>query len=371
MVYVPPGSFRLGSGGDEVNAFYRYPLTTTGYLVNSESAITVGTGNGNLHYPSGTALAGDQFGPIPAAFPKGYGGFYMMKYELTQQDYKCFLNSLTRQQQDLRTATVLSVGTTTVTNRYVMANTNVVFYRNGIRCDAMVPATYPINFYCDMNGNGIGDEADDGQWVACNYLRWGDLAAYLDWSGLRPMTELEFEKACRGPLATVANEYAWGSTSVANAAYTLGLARTASEAIGLNYSMVAGNALYVSTEGTIDGPVRVGIFATTSTVPGRIGVGAGYYGVLNLSDNLMEYTISVGHALGRAFNGGHGDGQLDASGNANEATWPLPTFVGGGIRGGSWVHGATSMRVSDRSLGTSANWNGASFKGGRGVRAAP
>ena len=49
--------------------------------------------------------------------------------------------------------------------------------------------------------------------MACNWLSWADVAAYLDWSGLRPMTELEFEKACRGPNAPVAGEYAWGSNA--------------------------------------------------------------------------------------------------------------------------------------------------------------
>jgi hypothetical protein len=28
------------------------------------------------------------------------------------------------------------------------------------------------------------------------------------------MTELEYEKACRGPLMPVANEYAWGTTTI-------------------------------------------------------------------------------------------------------------------------------------------------------------
>ena len=41
-----------------------------------------------------------------------------------------------------------------------------------------------------------------------------DGAAYADWSGLRPMTELEFEKACRGNQTPVANEFAWGTASI-------------------------------------------------------------------------------------------------------------------------------------------------------------
>ena len=54
-----------------------------------------------------------------------------------------------------------------------------------------------------------------------NYMTWTDLLAYLDWSCLRPMTEFEYEKICRGPVYPVANEYAWG-----NQTYTLADANT-------------------------------------------------------------------------------------------------------------------------------------------------
>ena len=56
MVYVPQGAFALGSGGTEVGAFYLYPTTTNTYLVSSEAEITVGTGAGNLYYPTGYGL---------------------------------------------------------------------------------------------------------------------------------------------------------------------------------------------------------------------------------------------------------------------------------------------------------------------------
>lgn len=65
MVYVPQGSFNAGSGGSETGAFYKTPSSTDPYLIGSENAITVGTGTGELNYPSG----GDNLGPIPANFP--------------------------------------------------------------------------------------------------------------------------------------------------------------------------------------------------------------------------------------------------------------------------------------------------------------
>ena len=50
-------------------------------------------------------------------------------------------------------------------------------------------------------------------------MNWQDLTSYLDWSGLRPMTEFEYEKACRGTLNPVAYEYPWGNNSSLNMVY--------------------------------------------------------------------------------------------------------------------------------------------------------
>ena len=38
------------------------------------------------------------------------------------------------------------------------------------------------------------------------WLSWADSAAYMAWAGLRPMTELEYEKAMRGPRRPVPDE---------------------------------------------------------------------------------------------------------------------------------------------------------------------
>lgn len=39
--------------------------------------------------------------------------------------------------------------------------------------------------------------------------------AFADWAGLRPMPELEYAKAARGPQAPIGTEYPWNTDSKA------------------------------------------------------------------------------------------------------------------------------------------------------------
>lgn len=335
MVYVPQGSFYVGSGGSESGAFYKYPTITNTYQITGEGAITVGTATNNLYYQNTSGSSGDQLGPIPATFPKGYAAFYCMKYEISQQQYVDFLNTLT---------------TTQANNRYTTGATGTCRY--GIsRSGGVYSTTNP--------------------YVACNLLSWSDLAAYFDWSGLRPMTELEFEKACRGTVAPVANEYAWGTTNVATNAYTLSNGGLTNEGIATNYSTTVGNMLYSLTRGTIGGPVRVGIFAGNVNNTGRITAGATYYGIMEMSGNLMEHPVTVGNPEGRLFTGTHGNGLLDASGNSDVSSWPGTNALGSGFRGGRWNIAASDSYVSQRIYAAATTPYRDYTYGGRGVRLAP
>ncbi len=339
MVYVPQGSFYVGSGGTESGAFHKYPTTTNPYQVTSEGQTTVGTATDNLYYPNPSGNSGDQAGPIPAAFPKGYNAFYCMKYEISQQEYVDFLNSLSYTQQATRTEIAIPPSSGAGTFLY---NTN----RNKIKISTSgtnntVPAIY----------------ATDYPYVACNYLSWADLDAYLDWSGLRPMTELEFEKACRGTGSAVPDEYAWGSTSIIAAA---GISNS-----GLNNETASNsgaNACYANSGS--GGPIRVGAFTKSSST--RVTAGATYYGIMEMSGNLWERTVTVGNTTGRAFTGAHGDGNL--TGDANPAAWPGTDAVGAGFRGGNWDGVATHSRVSDREFTAFAWVTRMLDYGGRGVR---
>jgi formylglycine-generating enzyme required for sulfatase activity len=355
MVYVPQGSFYVGSGGIEYGAFYEYPATTNPYQITGEGEITVGTASNNLYYPGGdVANFGDQLGPIPAEFPKGYNAFYCMKYEIMQQQYVDFLNNLTQTQATHRKFTSSS-------NRYAITGTTIGFYST----------TNP--------------------YVACNILGWTDVTAYLDWSGLRPMTELEFEKSSRGTLAPVSNEFAWGTTGIISGAYTLSNIGANDEVIATNYSTTVGNAAYNLTKGSINGPLRVGIFAGTTGNNGRVTSGATYYGIMEMSGNLWERPVTVGNVAGRSFTGLHGDGILNTNGDATVDYWPgingnvlvttanttylgvtgVTGAAGSGFRGGNWYFNYLLLQVSDRT-NASQNIPGPEIlRGGRGVRTAP
>jgi formylglycine-generating enzyme required for sulfatase activity len=369
MVYVPQGAFTVGSGGTELGSFTNGSWVngaTVALSISSESELTIAHSSGNLWGTSSTdaSTIGDP-GSLPAAFPKGYAGFYCQKYEITQQQYVDFLNTLTRTQQYNRIATVLPAGITTVNNRYVMSLTTAISYRNGIRCNSTIPAYDPIPFYCDFNGNGTGGEAGDGLWIACNWLRWMDGAAYSDWAGLRPMTELEYEKASRGTLTPVANEYAWGNTT-ATAATNITNAGFSTETTNTS----GANAVF---NGQTYGPMRVGVFAKSATT--RTQSGASYYGIMELNYNVYDRAVSVGLPTGRAFTGVHGNGALSTDGHANETAWPglsggeVINGDGSGSRGGSWD--GSNLPTSNRTYAGTQNSGRNEWLGFRAVRRVP
>jgi formylglycine-generating enzyme required for sulfatase activity len=337
MVLVTQGAFTVGSSGMESGSFTNGSWTsgaTIALSIVSESLLTIGQTAGNLW---GTSSAGNNTigspGALAASFPKGFKAFYCMKYEISQQGYVDFLNSLTQTQA--------------TTRKYNKSSPN---YRY------------------EISGSSVGYYSTTNPFVACNFLSWADVAAYLDWSGLRPMTELEFEKACRGTLPPVAWEYAWGANGCASSAYTLSNMGDNNEKIVNNYGEIVGNATYLTTDGSIDGPLRVGIFADNLKNTGRVTAGATYYGIMEMSGNLWERTITLGNITGRTFTGAHGDGVLDNSGNANASNWPGINASGAGMRGGPWSNGPAYMMVSGRYFAAYTYADRNFHVGGRGVR---
>ena len=342
MVNVPQGAFDIGDA-------------TSTSTFNSIS-VTAASQSGGI-----TAAAIGGGGPsIPATFPVGYNSFYCMKYEISELQYVEFLNSLTFPQQQSR----VSSDPTSAAGTYVVYGSYA--YRNGIVIETPGNnAAIPAVFGCDATA-GVVNNVNDGQSVAMSNLSWADLAAYLDWAALRPMTELEFEKVCRGTMPRVAGEYPWGDTTI-NAFYSStienALQPTENEATVVNGRC----AVAIGTGSALYGPLKVGVFATASS--GRSSAGAAYYGSMEMGGNLWERTISVANAAGVAFNGALGDGTLTSIGDANQATWPsVTTATGVGFRGGEYVSPAGYVRTSDRTSAGSTNATRSYTQGGRGVR---
>lgn len=371
MVYVPQGIFYAGDNNATAASFKQGSNDNDPWYIGSENAIYVtnGTGSGTgigqtnneFYYNAYNGLNGeDPLGAtfmIPNAFPKGYASFYCMKYEISLGQYTSFLNSLTRQQQRLR---VLSdISTSDIMNYFVMTGTTYESGGNTIICPQSNNGTaLPIKFSTSTPER------------ACNYLSWSDLVALLDWACLRPMTELEYEKSCRGTNLPVSREFAWGNLEIFATAYTVINDGAENEKVS-NLGFATGNAIYYTTRGGIYRPFRCGVFSGSSLNNSRRETGATYYGIMEMAGNVKEQIITVGNAGGRSYLGNNGDGFLDEFGDANSISWPGQTNIGTGLKGGGLNSQSGELCVSERK---SAAQNAVGFSvdvGGRGVRTTP
>jgi len=359
MVYVPEGSFYLGDGTTTItDAQFKTSSTNTDpILVTSENTLSVYTEGSatNSTYPF-YAISGRD--TIPAVFPKGYAAFHIMKYEITEQQYADFLNTIPSQHWGVR---------------YLG---NYGSYRNRL----INGGTYP-NFYYTTR-----------PYRAQNYLSWADITAFLDWACLSPMSECQYEKACRGPQPFITGEYAWGNIYITAANNINNTIEDGTEVVGTGNCNYNNTTLVGGDEG--QGPLRVGIFATATTTT-REATGASYYGVMELSGNVAEWCVMAVPNNGpnpTAFQYQQwGDGYLDQNGDADVTGWPSskgsPTYSTDKrviIRGGCWNYNATRAQVSNRdfALLTNANWPATIFDatsnftptlrsaniGGRGIR---
>jgi len=314
MVYISAGPYYLGDGLNESGrGQFHQGDSEDPYYVVSEDSILGGIGAGKI-----TANYGFTGGLIPTAYPKGFNAYYCMKYEISQEQYLEFLNALTRTQQNYHTNTDISG--TSVTNHFVMANATTPNGNNGIRCYNTIPATGPVTFYMDLDNDGVMNEANDGHTHPANYLRWMDIAAYLDWAALRPLSEMEYEKACRGPKDPVSGEFVWGTTQIHSSSYTISNFGSPNESID-NPGTFTGNVCYASTRGARYN-FRCGIFAASAVNSSRQETGSGYYGCMELAGNLYEQVVRAGFAAGRSYTGLHGNGELNEEGHADTDYWP-------------------------------------------------
>lgn len=349
MVYIPTGNYWVGDNTRQSNTTYRS---------FAPQQITAGTTNVTLPNLGGSYPARNY---TLGSFPRGAQSFYCMKYEISQGHYAGFLNTIPSSW-----TTTLYPGTPAALGyRYTISNTGIA----------------PNIYFATRENRSM------------NFMQWVHLTSYLDWAALRPMSEMEFEKICRGLGPLMADEYAWGTTAAydgTNISTTIPAENgTESFTAPVPYAnCVTAGGNYTGGDGG-QGPIRNGIFAlpTSST---REQSGATYYGVMEMSGNIGEYVVVLSSLTQnggtRPYTGTLGNGLLNA-GVHDVADWPAgPIPAGAGIdnywvgwRGGDWANAADRMWVCNRmycssSLDASWNWGAAHaitnhyYHGGRGLR---
>ena len=388
MVYIPQGPFYAGDGNSSSDyRFKKGAANNEPWYIQNENAITTADGSTEGFYYQSTGAAGESNSGdvflIPASFSKGYGAFYLMKYELTEGQWVGFFNTLSSAAKLKRDITAIDLGG---------KNSDDVVNRNTISWDSANPSAKAVTSRPSR---------------PVSFISWPDTAAYAAWSGLRPITELEYEKAARGKdILPIADEFAWGSAaytvSAAGDIYPADKDEDGSEALLNSGDNLNRNALgFSSGDGRAgglavnqSGPLRVGIFAENST--NRISSGAGFYGNMELSGNLAEPVVTVGRIQGRQFLATHGNGQLTTlsgyEGNAANTDWPgidstnpnrgITGTIGIGYRGGDFA--SSNIRAFQLSSRTYAvkdpdsqgcyqryDSNCGVFQGGRLGRTAP
>jgi len=479
MVYVPKGAFWAGdgavpdpeakflpdltgpgAGGEpwplrgncfwrtwDISAQFQAGDTSDPLRIESEDALTLGgTSTANLgnHNSWGRQLAEDfstwVTQPLPARFPKGVAAFYCMRSELTEGAYVEFLNTLTYEQQKAHTRGEPEAPPDSPVGTKCLGHTSVVI---------AVPGRQRVEERVSR-GDGVIATVNrldtpavyrtEAPYTACGHMGVRDGIDFAGWAGLRPMTELEYEKACRGPVKPIPDEYAWGTKDIANgkepvSGYevrnigkpdehvvcvrgdgqcnvawwgTLGRpnhpvdeSAEAPEPAATNRpaEVPAGNGppgrkptTVIDDEPDHDtggprgtstnpyreflGPLRAEVFAGPTTQ--RLSAGASYWGILEMSGNLWEMTITVGSKAGRRFEGTHGNGSLEPSPGWHLPSWESASndraFRGRGGGCGTWIVDRVkeTLRTSDRAsvLGLERD-NGLPVTGLRCVRTAP
>lgn len=281
MVRVPEGPFWAGDGGTEALAGqFTAGNSIQPFRIESEAALTLG-GDGPMHLGnSGGLNTRDDFSSVltrslPGSFPKGTAAFYCMRRELTCGEFVTYLNTIGGGQRG-------------APSKGLAADNEI--HLKGTGADAVYAARDPDR--------------------TC--LPDSEALAYTAWAGLRPMTELEFEKAGRGAIKPVPGEFAWGT-------------------------------------------------AGTNDSGDRAAARASYWGILDLSGGAWEFTVAAGSPAGRLFNGRHGDGA------------PVPpsewATLARGFRGrGGDDRAALRRRLSDREERVPSAWDSHTSCGLRPVR---
>jgi len=379
MVNIPEGPFAIGDGNGSSESVSALGVADNRYYVVTRELSPPLRADANFNYGRNILrIKGD--GGVDnngdavidnTSYPVGYNSFFMMKYKITQEQYADFLSTLLPLQAAPRYNT--GVGT----NRYNIQTSGGLFFTS------------------------TPDRA-------CNFISFEDGLAYADWACLRPFTETEYEKACRGPIAPVLNEFPWGTTShypsyvYNNSNQTQSSDRVLritgtengqefatitasniyfperwidrssvcnSDAWRMNHVYDASGNVLIDVSSTNNmGPLKVGIFVDSLNGTRESG-GLSYYGIVEMATNLADQLYNITSPDGRTFSGSHGDGVLTANGTQNVSVWPTsstaiglkgwPTIADAGECSGNYIQNNMKRRyhVSYRETMESQSYN--------------
>lgn len=341
MVNVPQGDFYIGDGISP-NSF--------GNSANLPVQITSATTSLAKAAYGGSAQYGSTF-TLPSTYPFGYNRFYCMKYEITNAQYVGFLNTLSYEQQ-LRKQQNNNANITPPTSPAGTLFMGTWGYRIEIKTPGEnTTSIKPAVYACDANDNGIYDEDCDGLGFPVS-LRREHWLTFLEWAALRPMSEFEYEKACRGPLTPVKYEYAWGTTDIAQMTYTAanyGCSTETQATFPLGLCNNSTNRLF-----------RAGTAARPTT--NRVLAGATYYGILDMTGSTYERSVGGWNYNYSTFTDANGDGDINSDGTCGNAIWNAMQYWN---RGGSAQNGQ-ALNVSNRQYSNDDGF--AQAQAGRGVR---
>ena len=278
MVYVPEGDFnvaKLFNNSTEAFPSYRY-FNAPGKnhpVINNKLSPTLNYNDGSnsieIRIKGDVGVDTDNNGLIDnSTYPTGYHSFYCYKFEMSEQQYADFLNTLTP----------LQISTIGIAGNNITLNDKQYF------------SSSP-NMACGKS----------------NEIR---LLAYADWAGLRPMSILEFNKVSYGPLVPEYYENScWDPHELRFKGYPAWGSGTNG---GFSYA-------------NRDIPTNVGSHATPGS--NRIQSGASYYGVLDLTGNVHEPVVKMGYF---AFQNNNGNGVLLDDGISDVNNWKnssMLTFI--------------------------------------------
>ncbi|MDO8802819.1 MAG: SUMF1/EgtB/PvdO family nonheme iron enzyme [Elusimicrobiota bacterium] len=275
----------------------------TGSFEYNANSISYGTWNGyGGDFQATVANAGSLPTGAPAGWPNGYNSFYMGRYEVTQGQYVEYLNTLGSAEAANRNYTGGGV-----------SGQNIVQFSTN---------PYGSRYYTYTPNNPKA------------VLPFSHAWPYLSWAGVRPPTEMEFEKAGRD-INGDTRRFPWGDTVF------LGTNTYTPPNEGGTFPRKYLNFDYNGD--TVGQVLAAGRYMSGDVYRTPEETGVSPWGIADLSGSLAEYVFNCSYSSVPS----NGNGTVTWPANW-AAGWNLPPGVSSfgstanGIRGGAWFNSSSS-----------------------------